>query len=67
MYGIDEHGKLYIHMRIFKAQRIFGEMMVTDGTVLIHCRECLRWHKVKIVQPDTATLEETEPPVQVAN
>lgn len=61
-YGVDEKGKLYIHVRIFKQRRIYGEVIVQEGKVSLHCRECLRWHTVKIVQPNTAVLvEDTDP------
>ena len=58
VYGIDEHGKLFVHIRVFKQRRIYGEVLVTEGTVKLHCRECLRWHTVVIKQPGTAILEE---------
>lgn len=62
MYGVDEHGKLYVHVRIFKQNRIYGEVIVREGRVSLHCRECLRWHTVKIIQPGTAVLmEDTDP------
>ncbi len=63
VYGVDSKGKLFVHVRIYKARRIYGEVLATDGTVQIRCRECLRWHSVKIVQPDRAELEETDPPI----
>jgi hypothetical protein len=59
-YGLDEHGCLYVHVKVFKQQRIFGEVLVTEGTVKLHCRECLRWHKVVMRVPGRAELEETE-------
>jgi len=62
IYGVDEHGKLYVHVKIFKQNRIYGEVLVREGRVSLHCRECLRWHTVKIIQPGRAVLtEETEP------
>lgn len=66
MYGVDEKGKLYVHVRIFKQRRIYGEVLVTEGTVKIHCRECLRWHTVIIIQPGQAQLEETAEPPMIA-
>ncbi len=67
MYGVDKHGKLYVHVRIWKQDRIFGELVVTEGTVRICCRECLRWHTVKIRQPHEAILEETAKPEEIDN
>lgn len=64
-YGIDAFGKLYVHVKIFKQRRIFGEVIVTEGTVRIHCRECLRWHRVMIRKPGQAALEEElTPPME---
>lgn len=64
-YGLDEKGELYIHVKIFKQRRIFGEIIVQQGRVSLHCRECLRWHTVQIVQPGTAVLVEGSPPSQL--
>lgn len=61
-YGIDEEGRLYVHIKIFKQRRIFGEVLVTEGKVKLHCRECLRWHTVKIRQSGTAELAESTAP-----
>lgn len=57
-YGIDEHGKLYIHVKVYKQQRVYGEVFITEGTVRLHCRECFRWHKVVMQTPGRAQLEE---------
>lgn len=62
-YGVDEKGKLYVHVKVYKQRRIYGEILVSDAaTVRILCRDCIRWHTVKIVQPGVAKLEETEFP-----
>jgi hypothetical protein len=62
VYGIDEHGQLYVHVKIYKQSRVFGEVIVTGGVVRLRCRECLRWHKVRIIQPGSAVLEEDTRP-----
>jgi hypothetical protein len=60
-FGIDEKGKLYVHVKIYKQQRIFGEVLIVEGVVKLHCRECLRWHKVVMRRPGFAELiEETD-------
>lgn len=67
VYGRDEQGQLYIHVKVWKQTRIYGEMIVTGGVCKLRCRECLRWHKVRILQPDHVELvEETDPPVLAA-
>lgn len=61
IYGIDPRGKLYVHIKVYKADRVYGEIIVT-GDVKIRCRDCYRWHTVVIVQPDRAVLEESSTP-----
>jgi hypothetical protein len=57
-YGVDSKGKLFVHMKVWKARRIFGESVIEGGVVKIRCRDCLRWHTVCIGQK-SAFLEET--------
>ena len=61
-YGVDGKGKLFVHVKIWKQQRLYGEIVVTDGIVRIHCRDCYRWHRVVIRQPGLAVLEEQHTP-----
>jgi len=67
-YGVDSKGKLFLHVKIYKAQRIFGELVIEGGVVKIRCRECLRWHTVH-VHNNKAVLRETRDqlPVTVIN
>lgn len=66
IYGVDSDGFVYIHVRIYKQQRIFGELYVTGGIVKLRCRECLRWHRVLIRQPGKAELRLTQEPSAVS-
>ncbi len=62
-YGLTQDGEIYVHVKIFKQQRIFGEVVVTEGKVSLHCRECLRWHRVVIKSKTNVRLtEETDLP-----
>lgn len=62
VYGLKD-GKVYVHVKIYKQRRIYGEVLVVEGKVKLHCRECLRWHTVTIREPGSAVLEEdTAPP-----
>jgi hypothetical protein len=62
MYGIDNRDQLYVHVKIYKGGRVFGEMVVTSGTVHLRCRECLRWQRVIIVEPGVARLRAVPKP-----
>lgn len=48
VYGVDNQGRPYIHQKVYKQRRIFGETVFRDGIVSIRCRECLRWTKVRL-------------------
>lgn len=47
-YGVTQDGEPYLHVRVFKQARMFGEVIVTSGDVDVCCRECFRWTKVRI-------------------
>lgn len=56
-YGVTDKGDLYVHVKIFKQRRIYGEILVTEGgRIQLHCRECLRWNAVIIRGPGEASL-----------
>lgn len=46
--GRDATGEPYVHMKVHKARRLYGEMVATSGIVMLRCRECLRWHRITI-------------------
>jgi len=54
-------GEPYVHIKSWKAGRLIVEVVVTSGVVRIHCRECLRWHTVKIVQGGVTSKSERLP------
>jgi hypothetical protein len=57
-FGRGGDGKLFIHVKVYKQSRIYGEVWVSaDAEVKIRCRECLRVQKIKIVS-DRPLLEE---------
>lgn len=60
-YGVEPGGKLFIHVRVYKQRRIYGEIIITGGDVRLHCRECLRWHTVTIKQQNAELREDREP------
>lgn len=62
MYGVNEKGELYVHVKIYKQSRVFGEIVATRGVVQLRCRECLRWHRVTIRESNEMTLREDLPP-----
>lgn len=57
-YGLDSRGELFVHVKIYKQNRIYGELVFEGGgSVRIRCRNCLRWHRV-IFRKNEAALSE---------
>lgn len=50
MYGIDENGILYIHIKVYKAKQIKSESFIRGGEVTLRCYSCDRYHVVRIRQ-----------------
>lgn len=65
IYGIDK-GKPYVHVKVYKNRRIYGEILVTKGDIQLRCRECLRWYTIEIIN-ERPKLIETSEPVSVAD
>lgn len=61
-YGVDSKGKLYVHIKVWKARRIFGEIVVVGGSVKLRCRDCLRWQRVNIIQEEVTLIETSVEP-----
>jgi hypothetical protein len=59
---VDEKGRLYVHQRVYKQNRVFGETIFYGGTVALLCRECLRWQQVNIVERSKMSLTPIDAP-----
>lgn len=64
MYGLDVQGELYLHVRVHKQAKVYGDVVFYGGKASIMCRECLRWHNI-VIRDRSATLEETKKPAVV--
>lgn len=65
-YGLDDRGRIFVHIKVYKQREVYSESIITDGRVKILCRYCKRWHIVVIRQPGIAQLEESERPSELA-
>ena len=66
VYGLDALGSVYVHIKVYKNRRIYGEVLVMQGSkISIHCRECLRWYTLE-VGTSSPKLVETPPPDSIA-
>ncbi len=62
VYGIDEKGRAYVHIKVYKQARIYGEILSYSGEHMIRCRECFRWHRVVFTPENEVTLRQSESP-----
>lgn len=46
--GVSDTGELFLHIKAWKGQKIYAEVVVTQGIARIHCRDCGRWTTVRI-------------------
>lgn len=58
-YGLGPNEKLFVHVKVYKQNRIYGELIFEGGVVRIRCRNCLRWHRV-IFKNESAALSEEQ-------
>lgn len=56
--GRDEKGNPFVHVRIYKQKRIFGNVVATGGPVHLQCRECFRWLRIRFVRISDVNLDE---------
>lgn len=47
-YGQDEKGEPYLHQKVHKQGRIYGESLFRSGIAEIRCRECFRWTRIRL-------------------
>jgi hypothetical protein len=65
VYGLDRDGDPYIHIKIYKQQRIYGEWVFKAGLIKIKCRECFRWYNIQIHRGKSPELTESEKPIEL--
>lgn len=67
VYGIDVRGRLYVHCRVYKQNRIYGDWIAYGGEVRLCCRECLRWHLIVISDPgkQRIIMQESPTPLEI--
>lgn len=65
VYGIDSDGKAFIHIKIYKQGKVYGELICRGGDVKMRCRECYRWYRVFIRDDNTPELNELAVPESI--
>lgn len=60
MYGKDRNNRAYVHVRIYKGPRVYGEVYSTHPISLL-CRMCGLWWNINIVN-DEVTMKKRSAP-----
>lgn len=60
--GRTSDGKGYVHIKAWKGRRLLTEAVVTSGEVSIRCRECDKWHTIKMVYGKAPEQVRNSPP-----
>lgn len=63
VYGRNARGEAYLHIRVHKGDRVFGEIVTTAGVVTVLCRDCGRWTSVRIHAPEVAVERDVARPL----
>ena len=45
---VSSTGTRFVHIRIYKQKKIYGEIVVESGLVRIRCRSCGRWYSLHV-------------------
>jgi len=53
----DSFNAPFVHIKSYKQRRIFTEIVFNKGEMRVRCRDCFRWHKIRILK-EKAVLEE---------
>ena len=64
--GVDSRGRGYVHIKTWRAKRIYAEVLVLGGGAMVRCRECYRWHRFQIRTGEPVRLEPAEVPEDIA-
>lgn len=51
----------FIHIKTWKGQRLYAEIIITEGVARIRCRKCMRFHTVRIRPTDVDVKQERLP------
>lgn len=57
----DETGEPFLHIKSYKQSRVYVEIVVLSGTVMIKCRDCYHWHKLTIRRSSIEAVPEPLP------
>ena len=47
--GVDEDIQPYFHIKSYKGGTLYTEVKIFDGMFRVCCRNCTRWHLVKLL------------------
>lgn len=65
LYGVDpQTASVYVHVKMYRKDKVYTEVVIHTGRVSIWCRVCGRWHEV-VIRDRVKVTETVEPGVLV--
>jgi hypothetical protein len=49
LIGRDDDAKLFVWTKVYKGSRLYHEAVLHDGDISLRCRECMTWHRARLV------------------
>lgn len=47
---VGASGRTVVHIKVHKQKQLYAEVVVLSGVVKLRCRECRRWHILKVIR-----------------
>lgn len=66
VYGADKNGRPFLHIKIYKQGRVFGEIVARGGEIELRCRECIRWHRI-FIRDSRPVMVSVDEPIEIQN
>jgi hypothetical protein len=51
----------FVHVKTWRGGKLYAEVVVTQGIARLRCRNCYRWHTVRIVKDSMNVKSEPMP------
>ena len=66
-YGFDEKGRLYLHVKVYKARSVKADVFIRGGEVTLKCTRCMKYNTVRIVDHRPVLNRTRRPVISAAN
>lgn len=58
---VSSSGTRYVHIRIYKQRKVYGEIVIEEGLVRMKCRSCGHWYSLHVKRDSHKAIAEDLP------